>query len=43
MPTLENILLQGAANGFEDEYVRQDRYRVARIVSVSLPYFIHIH
>jgi hypothetical protein len=36
MHTLDNILLQGAADGFEDEYVRQDRDRVARIVSVSL-------
>jgi hypothetical protein len=35
MLTLDNILLQGAANGFEDEYVRQDRDRVARIVSVK--------
>jgi hypothetical protein len=34
--TLDNILLQGAANDFEDEYVRQDRDRVARIFSVSL-------
>ncbi|KAI4733375.1 hypothetical protein E4T50_16058 [Aureobasidium sp. EXF-12298] len=33
MLTLDTILLQGAANGFEDEYVRQDRDRVARIVS----------
>jgi hypothetical protein len=37
--TLNNILLQGAANGFEDEYVRQDRDRVDRIVSVSLLLF----
>jgi hypothetical protein len=35
---LNDLLLQGAANGFEDEYVRQDRDRVARIVSVSLSY-----
>ncbi|KAH0360467.1 hypothetical protein KCU65_g9362, partial [Aureobasidium melanogenum] len=33
MRGLDNILLQDAANGFEDEYVRQDRDRVARIVS----------
>ncbi|KAI5196844.1 hypothetical protein AUEXF2481DRAFT_80240 [Aureobasidium subglaciale EXF-2481] len=33
MLVLDNILLQGAANGFEDECVRQDRDRVARIVS----------
>ncbi|THW31646.1 hypothetical protein D6C76_08069 [Aureobasidium pullulans] len=31
--TLDNILFQGASDGFEDEYVRQDRDRVARIVS----------
>ncbi|CAD0105820.1 unnamed protein product [Aureobasidium uvarum] len=34
MLTLDTILLQGAANGFEDEYVRQDRDRVARIISI---------
>lgn len=39
---LDNILLQGAANGFEDEYVREDRDRVARIVSVSLSCLIFI-
>ncbi|KAG9567352.1 hypothetical protein KCU71_g3808, partial [Aureobasidium melanogenum] len=33
MLVLDSILLQGSANGFEDEYVRQDRDRVARIVS----------
>lgn len=41
--TLDNILLQGASDGFEDEYVRQDRDRVARIVSVSLCCFFHLH
>jgi hypothetical protein len=40
---LNDILDQGAANGFEDEYVRQDRDRVARIVSVSLSCLIHRH
>lgn len=43
MLILDDILLQGAANGFEDEYVRQDRDRVARIVSVDLSCFIHRH
>ncbi|KEQ67976.1 uncharacterized protein M437DRAFT_71743 [Aureobasidium melanogenum CBS 110374] len=33
MLALDDILLQGAAHGFDDEYVRQDRDRVARIVS----------
>ncbi|KAI5242695.1 hypothetical protein E4T43_04630 [Aureobasidium subglaciale] len=33
MLVLDNILLQGAAIGFEDKYVRQDRDRAARIVS----------
>jgi hypothetical protein len=38
---LDAILTQGATKGFEDEYVRQDRDRVARIVSVSLSCFNH--
>jgi len=41
--SLDNLLLQGAANGFDDEYVRQDRDRVARIVSVSISPFIYRH
>ena len=40
---LDDILLHGAANGFEDEYVREDRERIARIVSVSPSCYMHRH
>ncbi|KAI5274881.1 hypothetical protein E4T47_02034 [Aureobasidium subglaciale] len=41
MLVLDNILLQGAAIGLEDEYVRQDRDRVVRIVSREIEICSH--